>query len=178
MAEEDKQDSIFRQPETKLEEAGFNQLLVREEDFFSPPIEELGSKSTPLTPNPLNNQITGQNLLDATIPDSKIVTAHKFVTESAITLDRGYTVLSCDTTDNAVAITLPSARRFLGKQYIIFFNVDGGSDVTVSTSDTFQGAAGAGNDLATGADANDYLHIVATSNAVWLVLSQTGFAFS
>ena len=178
MAEDDQ--SIFKQPETALEEAGFNQLLVREEDFFAQPIKDLGAKSTPLTVNILDNQVVSQQLLDQSIADVKIVTNHRVVTGSALTLDRGDTIIQCDTTSNAIAITLPDSRKNLGKSYIIGFVTDGGNDVTVSTdgTDQYDGASSATGTSVVYADAGDMLAITAIGNDLWLVTQSVGGSFS
>ena len=98
-------------------------------------------------------------------------------TESSLTLDMNHDVLVCDTTSNAIALTLPEAANSPGKQYIVFLGTDGGNDVTISCvgSDVLNSSD---NTTATMADAEDYFHIVAVSDDRWLIISDTGVAYS
>ncbi len=174
------QETVFRQVNTPLDEAGFDESLYRKDNFFAQPISDLGKRSTPLTPNVLDNQISKQQILDGTIPDSKIVTNFRTVTNSALALDAGDTVLNCDTTSNAITLTLPDARGLLGKEFIIALVTDGGTDLTVSTDgvDQFDGATGATGTSVVFADVGDYLQVRALGNDLWLVLSTIGGTFS
>ena len=88
------------------------------------------------------------------------------------TLDLGDDIIVCDTTSNVIAITLPEAASSLGKRYVIFLETDGGNNVTVTCAgaDTLDGS----NTIATLADAEDAIEIVAVSNDRWLILENIG----
>jgi hypothetical protein len=93
-------------------------------------------------------------------------------TTSPKTLDLSDNIVVCDTTGGAIAITLPEANSSLGKRYVIFMETDGGTNVTVTCAgaDTISGA----NTIATLADAEDCIEIVAVSADRWLVLENIG----
>ncbi len=180
MANEEDEQKIFKQPNTTLEEAGFDESVYRKKNFFEAPIENLGKTSTPMVPNVLDNQISHQQLLDKTIPDTKILTSHNVFNGTAKTLDNGDTVINCNTTNNAITLTLPNARNTLGKTYIISLVTDGGNNVTLNTdsTDQFNGVASATGTSVVFADAGDYIHLIAMGNDLWLVLSTIGGSFS
>lgn len=97
-------------------------------------------------------------------------------TTATLTVDLNDDVVVCDTTGNAIAITLPEAASSLGKRYLFFLETDGGSDVTVTCAgaDTLDGA----NTIGTLADAEDYFEIVAVSDDRWLIITNSGVALS
>lgn len=114
------------------------------------------------------------------IGSDKILNNRLSLTRAKLTLAKGHKIVSVDTTSNAITITLPDAKSLLGHEYIIRFAVDGAHDLTVNTdgTDVFQGTAGAGNDSALFEDANDFLHIIASDDNVWLVLNEKGGTYS
>ncbi len=57
------------------------------------------------------------------------------VTDAAKTLEVYEQVVHCDTTDNAITITLPPVSEAAGKFYTVKLITDGGNDVTVQDQD-------------------------------------------
>jgi len=102
------------------------------------------------------------------------VTAQTAVT---LTLNLNHDVIVCDTTSNAIALTLPEAADSLGKRYVVLLETDGGTDLTVACagSDVLNSSS---NTLATFADVEDFFEIVAVSDNRWLVLIDNGVAYS
>ena len=92
------------------------------------------------------------------------------------TLTLNQNIIVGDTTAGAIALTLPEAADSLGKQYTIFLETDGGSNITVTCagSDTLDGS----NTIGTLADAEDYIQLVAVSDDRWLILINNGVALS
>lgn len=118
---------------------------------------------------------------DRVLGSEKIIPRHNYVTQAILTLGIAHRILNCDTTSNAVALNLPEAKSVIGQEYIIVFGTKGGSNnvtITSASGDVFQGAGGAGNDVATMDTANEYMHIVAAGDNLWLVLSHSGVTFS
>ena len=97
--------------------------------------------------------------------------------DSPLTLDYTHDNVICNTTGGAIAITLPEAADSLGKEYLIMLETDGGTDtvVTCAGADKLNVA---GNTVATLADAEDFLHIVAISADRWLIITDNGIAYS
>lgn len=57
------------------------------------------------------------------------------ITATADTLEVWEQVVNCDTTDNAITITLPPVSEAMGKFYSIKLITDGGNNVTVQDQD-------------------------------------------
>lgn len=98
-------------------------------------------------------------------------------TATPLTLDDTHTLLTCDTTSNVIAITLPEAATSKGKIYTIYLDVDGGNNVTVTCAgaDVLNDA---GNTIATLADVKDWLRIMAVADDRWIIISDNGVAYS
>ena len=128
------------------------------------------SGSAAIAGSKINTDFSTQNVLAGAVTHT--VTSQ---TTSSLTLGT-HAVVVCDTTSNAIAITLPEAANNLGKRYVIFLETDGGNDVTVSCSgsDTLNGT----NTTATLADAGDYMDLVAVSNDRWLIITNNGVVLS
>jgi len=93
------------------------------------------------------------------------------------TLTLSQTLISCDTTGGAITLTLPEAADSLGKLYLVMLETDTGTDVTLTcTGDDVLNAAT--NTIATLADVEDWLFIVAISNDRWLIIADNGVAYS
>jgi len=99
------------------------------------------------------------------------------LTSTTLTLDLNHNVVVCDTTSNAIAITLPEAADSLGKRYTVLLETDGGNNVTVTCagSDVLNSSS---NTIGTFADAEDYFEIVAVSDNRWLIIADSGVAYS
>lgn len=93
------------------------------------------------------------------------------VTAASLALNTTHDVLVCDTTSNAIALTLPAASAS-GKEYTVLLRTDGGNNVTLTsaTGDTLDGT----NNTATFADAEDALQIIDIANDRWLILENIG----
>jgi hypothetical protein len=117
---------------------------------------------------------------DAVITGGGLQLNHQALTSSTLTLDANDGVVECDTTSNAIAITLPEASTVLGQNYTIYFETDGGNDVTVTTAtgDTFAGVGDIGDNTATMADAGDFVVIQAVSDTRWIVIQNNGATLS
>lgn len=159
-----------------LERAGFNPILFREKAPLSGN-NPYGKKSTVASQNTVEE---GYIFRDNSVPTESILNRYTSTTNAQTTLTNRNYVVSCDTTSNAITLILPDARTVLGRSFIVFFAVDGGNNLTVSTdgTDVFQGSAGAGNDTALFEDVNDFIHVTAVMPNVWLVLSQVGGTYS
>jgi len=98
-------------------------------------------------------------------------------TDATLTASAAHKVIVCDTTSNAIAITLPEAADNLGLELTIYLETDGGDNVTVARAgaDVLDSSD---NTLATLADAEDFLRIVAVSDNRWLIISDNGVAYS
>jgi hypothetical protein len=98
-------------------------------------------------------------------------------TTATLALTAAHSVIVCDTTANAIAITLPEANDNIGKKYLIFLQTDGGTNVTIARtgSDVLNAA---NNTLATLADAEDFIELIAVSANRWLVIKDNGIAYS
>jgi hypothetical protein len=116
---------------------------------------------------------TGSSIVDAFAANHVVVT---HTAAGALTLTESHSVIACDTTTQATPITLPDASAYPGKEYIIVFETDAGTDVVVTCAagDTFD----ATNNQATMNDAADYLHIIAIGSNRWFVIGDTGNVFA
>ena len=105
----------------------------------------------------------------AFIEDGQVRDKNEFVTAAAITLDVYDQVVECDTTSNAITVTLPPVVEAKGKIYSIALITDGGNDVTIQDQDDSRNWDG---DY-TLADANDE-YVLFSNGRKWHVLSTTG----
>lgn len=98
-------------------------------------------------------------------------------TSASLSLTSSHSLVVCDTTSNAIALTLPEAADNLGQKYTIFLETDGGNNLTVATtgSDVLNSSS---NTLATLADAEDFIELIAVSDDRWLILNDNAVAYS
>lgn len=138
------------------------------------------SAATAITFAEWNNMVTWAEKNSLTHPSGATGDYVLSQTTAAVILDSTNHVVLCDTTGNAIAITLPAASSNIGQRYIVVFETDGGTDVTVvcAGADTYIGAGTpAGGTTATLVDADDYFEIVAIASATtnyWLVVGIGG----
>ncbi len=159
-----------------LEKVGFNSALFRDKKPLSGD-NPYGKKSTVASENTVEE---GLIFRDNSVPTEALLNRYTINKNAALALTRRHYLVACDTTSNAITITLPDARTMLGHEFIIFFSVDGGNTLTVSTDnvDTYQGiGVNDGNVSDDMTDASDFLHIIAVTNDKWLVLSEHGGSF-
>jgi len=100
-------------------------------------------------------------------------------TSSTLTLDDTHKIVNCNTTSNAIAITVPLANSHLGRSYLVYVGtVTSAYAVTLarSSSDVFiyQGVEYTGMTMAH----HDFVNITAVNTGIWLVENQYGVAFS
>ena len=117
---------------------------------------------------------------DAVITGGGLQLNHQTLTAATLTLDANDGIVECDTTSNAIAITLPECSTVLGQVFTIYFETDNANDVVVTTTagDTYAGVGDLGDNTATMADAGDFIVIQAVSNTRWAVIQNNGATLS
>lgn len=118
--------------------------------------------------------------VDAYVTGGGVQLDHQTLTASTLTLDATDGVIECDTTSNAIAITLPECSTVLGQVYTVYFETDGGNDVTVTTAsgDSYAGVGDVGDNTATMADVGDFITIQAASSTRWVIVQNNGAALT
>ena len=165
-----------------LFDAGFDANLYRSNNPFVG-INPYGKKGTYIIPNNLDNRVANTQFADTTVATEKLLPRYTTQKSSVITLGRAHYVLACDTTANAITITLPNAANYQGHEFVVAFLVDGGNNVIVQTdqTDNFGGAGGNGTDLydtATFEDKGDFLHVIGLGGDTWFILSEVGGTYT
>lgn len=117
---------------------------------------------------------------DAVITGGGLQLNHQVLTAATLTMDANDGIIECDTTSNAIAITLPECSTVLGQTLTVYFETDGANDVVLSTavSDTFAGVGDIGDNTATMADVGDFIVIQAVSDTRWVVIQNNGATLS
>lgn len=105
---------------------------------------------------------------------------HKLTTQTgtALTISSSHNVVVCDTTSNAITVTLPDANTILGQEILIVAAVRPGSyDVTINAAsgDTFNAT---GNNRCVLDAVDDFFCIVAISANRWLIKASAGTTLS
>ena len=98
-------------------------------------------------------------------------------TTATLGLDNSHSIITCDTTGNAITITLPEAADYLGKRYMVVLTTDGGNNVNINTSgaDVWIGIGNpAGGTQAQLTDEEDHIDFMAVSDDEWLSISIGG----
>ena len=100
-------------------------------------------------------------------------------TTATLTLDSTHRNVNCDTTSNAIGITVPLANSHLGREYMIYVgahisanvvtNSRSGSDVFISDGVSYTSAVLA---------LYDFVELKAVATGVWLITNQYGAALS
>ena len=105
----------------------------------------------------------------AAINDGQVRDKYEFVTGLTLVMDVYDECVECDTTDNAITITLPNVDKAKGKIYSILLVTDGGNDVTIQDNDESKNWEG---DF-TLADAGD-AYVLYSNGRKWWTLATVG----
>ncbi len=141
---------------------------------------ETQSAATAITFAEWNNMVTWGEKNSPTHPSGATGDYVLSQSSATVTLDSTNHIVLCDTTGNAIGITLPAVSANIGQRYIVVFKTDGGNNVTISCagSDTYIGAGNpAGGTAVVLVDADDYCEIVAIASSTtnyWLILGLGG----
>ena len=141
-----------------------------------------GSNTTHRTSDGKNHSDVVQNTSDiGNIEDGTTVLAQALLTQTTatLTLSTTHKIVNCDTTSNAIAITVPLASSVLGRSYFIYVGtavsahavtlIRSGSDVFISDGSSYTGAT---------LTEKDFIEIVAVASGVWVVKNQYGVILS